>query len=65
MGMFVKQKDFFGASYINAVPTILGTGNMPLLVKGVSSPTGVMNFVIPNVIGSGTNTTTLNIRGYQ
>ena len=65
MGMFVKQRDFFGASYINAVPTIIGTGNTPLIIKGLAAPTGVMNFAMPNVLGSGTNTTTLNIRGYQ
>ena len=64
MGMFVKQKDFFGASYINAVPTIIGTGNIPLIIKGLATPTGVMNFAMPNVLGSGAKTTTLNIRGY-
>ncbi len=34
MNMFVKQKEFYGVSYIKAVPTIVGTGNMPLFMKG-------------------------------
>ena len=33
MNLFVKQKDMFGAAYINAVPSILGTGNIPLFMK--------------------------------
>ena len=65
MNLFVQQKDFFTASYINAVPTIVGTGNIPLFTHGFAAPTGAINFVMPNVIGSGTNTRQLYIRGYQ
>jgi len=34
LNMFIKQKDFYGESLINALPTILGTSNMPLSMKG-------------------------------
>tara|TARA_R110002110_G_scaffold37253_4_gene123242 strand:+ start:724 stop:3354 length:2631 start_codon:yes stop_codon:yes gene_type:complete len=65
MNLFVKQKDFFGEAKIKAIPSIAGTGNTPLFIKGFASPTGAMNFVMPNVLGSGTNTRELYIRGYQ
>jgi hypothetical protein len=65
MGMFVKQKDFYGVSYIKALPTIVGTGNMPLFMKGLAAPTGAMNFAMPNVIGSGTKTFNLSTRGFE
>ena len=32
--MFVKQKDFYGVSYIKAVPAIVGTANTQLFMKG-------------------------------
>jgi hypothetical protein len=63
--MFIKQKDFYGESLINALPTILGTGNMPLNVTGYGYPSGVLELAMPEVFGSGTNTTTLNIKGYN
>ena len=65
MNMFVKQKDFYGVASIGAVASILGTGNIPLFMKADWIPSGIMNFAMPNVLGSGTNTTTLNIKGYQ
>ena len=76
MGMFVKQKDMFGAAHIKAVPTIVGTGNMPLFMHGAaiagSVPDRAINFAMPNVIGtdynltpSGINTTKLIIRGFE
>ena len=34
MNMFMKQKDFYGTGSMNAVPTIVGTGNMPLFMNG-------------------------------
>ena len=34
MNMFVKQKDFYGVSYIKAVPTIVDTANTQLFMKG-------------------------------
>ena len=30
----MKQKDFYGTGSMNAVPTIVGTGNMPLFMNG-------------------------------
>ena len=65
LNMFIKQKDFYGNSLINAIPTILGTGNIPLSVTGHSYPSGILEFAMPEVFGSGTNTTTLNIKGYN
>jgi len=65
MNMFVKQKDFFGEAKIKAIPSIVGTGNIPLFIGGFAASTDEMNFAMPNVLGSGTNTTTLRIRGYQ
>ena len=65
LNMFIKQKDFYGESLINALPTILGTGNMPLNVTGYGYPSGVLELAMPEVFGSGTNTTTLNIKGYN
>tara|TARA_R110000824_G_scaffold1766_2_gene8764 strand:+ start:1843 stop:4524 length:2682 start_codon:yes stop_codon:yes gene_type:complete len=65
LNMFIKQKDFYGESLINALPTILGTGNIPLNVTGHGYPSGVLELAMPEVFGSGTNTTTLNIKGYN
>ena len=65
MNMFIKQKDFYGASTISALPAIIGTGNIPLNIIGHGHPSGTMNLSMPNIFGSGTNTTTLNIRGYN
>ena len=68
MNLFVKQKTYFGTSSINAIPTIVGTGHIPLYIQGHgflgSTSTTSTNFVIPNTLGSGTNTTTLTTRGY-
>ena len=63
--MFIKQKDFYGTSLINALPTILGTGNIPLNVTGHGYPSGVLELSMPEVFASGINTTTLNIKGYN
>ena len=65
LNMFIKQKDFYGNSLINALPTILGTGNIPLNVTGHGYPSGILELAMPEVFGSGTNTTTLNIKGYN
>ena len=65
LNMFIKQKDLYGNSLINALPTILGTGNIPLSVTGHGYPSGVLELSMPEVFGSGTNTTTLNIKGYN
>ena len=65
LNMFIKQKDFYGTSLINALPTILGTGNIPLNVTGHGYPSGVLELSMPEVFASGTNTTTLNIKGYN
>ena len=68
MNLFVKQKTYFGTSSVNATPTIVGTGHIPLYIQGHgflgSTSTTSTNFVIPNTLGSGTNTTTLTTRGY-
>tara|TARA_Y100000593_G_scaffold8346_1_gene15430 strand:+ start:18165 stop:20804 length:2640 start_codon:yes stop_codon:yes gene_type:complete len=68
MNLFVKQKTYFGTSSVNAIPTIVGTGHIPLYIQGHgflgSTSTTSTNFVIPNTLGSGTNTTTLTTRGY-
>jgi len=34
MNMFIKQKDFYGTSTISALPAIIGTGNVPLFMRG-------------------------------
>ena len=65
LNMFIKQKDFYGTSLINALPTILGTGNIPLSVTGHGYPSGVLELSMPEVFASGINTTTLNIKGYN
>ena len=65
LNMFIKQKDLYGNSLINALPTILGTGNIPLSVTGHGYPSGILELSMPEVFGSGTNTTTLNIKGYN
>ncbi len=65
LNMFIKQKDFYGTSSIDALPTILGTGNIPLTVTGRGYPSGILELSIPHVFASGTSTTTLNIKGYN
>ena len=65
LNMFIKQKDFYGTSSIDALPTILGTGNIPLTVTGHGYPSGILELSIPHVFASGINTTTLNIKGYN
>lgn len=65
MNLFVKQKDFYGQAFFEAVPTILTTGNIPLFVKGLVASSGDMNLVMPKVYGSGTASLNLRIGGYE
>ena len=63
-----------GAGNLNLTQAVAGTAGNTTITEGLDNVTvagftgGVesttMNFVMPNVLGSGTKTTTLNIKGY-
>ena len=63
MNLFIKQRDFYGNAFFNAVATVLTTGHIPLNITGFAAPTGAMNLVMPT-IASGTQDTTLFTSGY-
>ena len=66
MNLFIKQADvFLVTSRIDAAPSVTTNSNMNLNTSGLGFPSGTIPLSMPNTIGRPTNSTTLNIEGYE
>ena len=66
MGLFAKQrnKTMYAPSSLTSNAAVVTSGTPPLFIDGVGFVGSEMNLVIPNTIGSGTQTTTLTTEGF-